>query len=561
MATSIYSALNMAKMGLMTHQIAIEVTGQNISNVNNKNFTRQELMLEASAPVRYGASPGYIGTGVRPITVTRQQDRFLESQRQVNNSEAHYWDSRQNFLSRLEVVFNETSGNGLNSLFDNFFQSWQQMASNPRGLTERTEVTSQGSNITSMMNKLNGDMKNLRTDLDGKITSSVAEINRLTAEIVGYNKAIHESEGHNVHANDFRDQREAAIRELAGYVDITTVEDSNKQVMVNLSTGRPLIIGQTAFELSSRVRSDDANASDIYWKDTDGNFFDITSDMTGGDMGSWITMRDTDLPARTDELDLLAATFIRDINSIHQAGYGLNGATGQDFFTGTNVATTQHRNNTGTGTISATVIAPDNLNLHKFQIDYVNAGSVNVQDLTMGTTTNYGSLAAATGSFTARGMTVTIGGAPANGDTFTVNPSADASRNIAVHANIISDKRLIAAGLTTDQGNGENALRMAQAQDAYSMNKATPGSVGTATFAEYYNSIVGQVGVDTNISISSYNQQEAIVHELENRHEQISGVSLDEEMINLIKFQHAYQAASRLVNVIDELLQTVIALK
>ncbi|VAX16876.1 Flagellar hook-associated protein FlgK [hydrothermal vent metagenome] len=562
---SIYGAMNTAKMALVTQQTALQITGQNMANVNNPNFTRQEVLLEAAFPIKQAGSPGMIGTGVRATAIIRRFDSFLEGQRLANNSTTGYWDARQDLLSRMEVTFNETSEFGLNNLFDNFFLGWQELSFNPQGLTERTNLVGQAQTMTQMFAKVNQDIKNLRIDLDTKITSSVTEINELSAQIAKLNEAIHEAETFNVNANDLRDKRDKLIRDLSEYVDVTSVEGSNKQVMVAIKGGRPLVIDQTVFNLSTTIRPDDALSSDIYWTDAGGSKTKITNEMTNGQIGAWVEMRDTQFPDVIDKLDLVAATMIRDINKQHSAGYGLDGSSGTDFFTGLSPESYADRDNTGTATVSASIVAPDNVNLHKFRISYASSGStLTIRDLTRGvdvaTEAGYSS-GANISYFQDNGMNVAIDTTGiSNGDKFVVHAANDASLNMAVNSSIVSDTDLIAAGETTNQGDGSNALTIAQLQDTNTLNKDTASSTGTATFSEFYNSIVGSIGVSSREANANYNQQEAINFELDNRREQVSGVSLDEEMINLIKFQRAYQASSRMIGVIDELLQTLVAL-
>lgn len=561
---NIYGTLNTAKMSMATHQLSLEVTGQNISNVNNPNYTRQEVTLESAFPIQPGGSPGMIGTGVRATSIIRRHDQFLEGQRLVNKANTGYWNSTQDFMARLEVVFNESSPNGLNGLMDGYYKSWQNLAFNPRGLTERTDTIAQGGNIAAMFSKVNQDVKNLRVDLNTKINSSITEINRITGEIARYNQVIHEAESHNVSANDFRDKRDSLVRDLSTYAQVNAVEDpSNKQVTVSLANGRALVIGQTAFTLEARTRSDDGLSSDIMWVDPSGQKSDVTAEFNNGNMGAWINMRDTQMVSYLDKLDQLAATMIRDTNKTHSAGYGLDGSTGQDFFTGININTTANRNNTGTGTVAATITAPDKLNVHKYQVEFTAANSYNIRDMTNGSivaTEAYAAGPATSAYFLTQGLQVTLNGAPAANDKFIVNPAADASYNMAVHSNITNDSNKVAAGLTTNQGDGDNALIMAQTQDWMTMNRSSLAASGTATFAQYYNSLVGQAGVDAKDANSALNQQEAISMQIENRREQVGGVALDEEMVNLIKFQHAYQASARLVTVVDTMLQTLLGL-
>ncbi|MBI4829601.1 MAG: flagellar hook-associated protein FlgK [Nitrospinae bacterium] len=562
---SIYGTMNTAKMALITHQLSLEVTGQNISNVNNPNFTRQEVQLEAAFPIKPGGSPGLIGTGVRATAIVRRYDQFLEGQRVLNQANTGYWESRDDFMARLETVFNESSESGLNGLFNEFFLAFQDLAFNPRGLTERTNVTAQGRSMSTMFQKLAGDVTNMRVDLDTKITSSITEINRITGEIVDLNIAIHEAETHGVHANDFRDKREKLIRELGNYAEVHVVEDSNNQVTLSLKNGRTLAIGQTAFELSTRVRSDDPMVSDIYWKDTDGNYFNATSDFVNGKMGAWLELRDTDFVNYLDRLDQLAGTMIRDINSLHSSGYGLDGSTGVNFFGPLSVGTTVGRNNTSpTAFTGATAIVdPEKVSLNKYQITITGAGTFSVTDLTTGASSGAATYAAGTDIpfFLDKGIRIQLDSLANVGDTFTIHAGDNAALNMAVNSTVVSDLNKIAAGLSTLQGDGDNALRIAQLQNRMTMGKSDPmAASGTATFAQHYNAIVGDVGVSGKTAKSMNAQQEVVNFELENRHEQIAGVSLDEEMVNLIKFQHAYQASARLISVVDEMLQTLLGL-
>jgi flagellar hook-associated protein 1 FlgK len=331
-----------------------------------------------------------------------------------------------------------------------------------------------------------------------------------------------------------------------------------------MKNGRALVIGDFAFQLSTQGRTDDAAANDIQWTDADANTLTITSEFENGWMGSWVEMRDTDFVSYQDQVDLLAGTFVRDINNQHRKGYGLDDSTGNNFFTALQLENAVDRNNTGTASVTtAAIVDPENVSLHKYEITITGAGTFDVTDQTTGTTTTGEAFAAATdiSFFLSRGMQVQLSAGTAVGDKFSFHAAGNAAKQMSVDSGVSTNTNKIAAGLTTDQGDGDNALAIAQLQNSLQMNKSTPATAdGTATFSEYYNSVVGQVGVAGKTAIEMFNQQESINFELENRHEQIAGVSLDEEMVNLIKFQHAYQASARLIGVVDELLQTLIAL-
>ena len=129
---------------------------------------------------------------------------------------------------------------------------------------------------------------------------------------------------------------------------------------------------------------------------------------------------------------------------------------------------------------------------------------------------------------------------------------------MSVSSTIIADGRKIAAG-STDLGDGNNALLMAEMQENLSFNSVTWGGSGSGsfTFDEYYNAVVSTIGIGSFSAQSILRQQEGIMLQLNSRRESISGVSIDEEMIKMIKFQQAYNASARMITVVDEMLDTL----
>jgi flagellar hook-associated protein 1 FlgK len=153
----------------------------------------------------------------------------------------------------------------------------------------------------------------------------------------------------------------------------------------------------------------------------------------------------------------------------------------------------------------------------------------------------------------ANGLSITTGGAPDAGDTFDISISEDAAMNMALSSTVLNDTNKIAAGLS-GIGDGQNALNISNLQNSlvFSSGGFTPGT-GTSTFDDFYNSLVSGLGSGSRSSQSILKQQEGVMLQLNTQRESISGVSLDEEMINLIKFQQAYAASARMITVIEEM--------
>ena len=561
---NIFAAMNSAKWALLTHQTAIEVTGQNIANVNNPDYNRQEVLLESAFPVNFGRMA--LGTGVQINGVERRFDSFLFSQRMQSNTSLARWEARDIIMSRLDVVFNEADDNGINQMMSQMFQSFYNLSINASGLTERQDVVENARLLTQNISATADELKSLRRDVDLKITATIPEINRLTGEIAQLNKIIHETEVGNVTANDFRDQREALLMDLSELVDISYFEQSNNEVVVMMNNGRSLVVGQSSFTLSTSVNPQDPETSSIFWTDASGNQTDITTEFNSGNIGAWIELRETDIPDLLNDLDRLAASVVQEVNNLHASGFGLDGSTGTDFFTSLTPGGTGNATNSGSGVLaSGTLLDPETVELDHYEITFDGAGNYSVfnkfTNAASGTFT-YTSGAPLT-FFQQVGYSIAITGTPAAGDSFNISASYDAAINMTVNPDVENNLNSIAAGNTTQTGDGDLARQIADLQYTRLIG-TVPGSAaasGLYTFDDFLGSIVGQVGSGAVAARSGLVQQESISNQLLNLREQASGVSLDEEMVNLVKYQHAYSAASKMISVIDELLVTLINIK
>ncbi|MFQ5431466.1 MAG: flagellar hook-associated protein FlgK [Nitrospinota bacterium] len=561
---NVYAAMNTAKWALLTHQTAIEVTGQNIANVNNPDYNKQEVRLESAFPVNFGRMA--LGTGVQIEGVERRFDKFLFSQRLESNFNLARWEARNIIMSRLDVVLNEADGNGINQMMSQMFQSFYNLSINASGLTERQDVVEKARLLARNFSAAANELKGIRRDIDQKITASIPEINRITTEIAQINKTIHETEVGNVTANDFRDQREALIMDLSKLVDVSYFEQSNNEVVVMMNNGRPLVVGQSAFNLSTRVNPQDPETSSIFWTDASGTQTDITTEFNSGNIGAWIELRETDLPNILDDLDRLAASIIKDVNNLHASGLGLDGTAGTDFFTNLTPGGTGDATNSGSGVLgTGTLLDPETVGLDHYRITFDGAGNYSVFNKFTNAasgTFSYTSGAALT-FFQQIGYSISVTGAPAAGDTFDISASHDAAVNMTVNPNVVNNLNRIAAGSTTQLGDGTLARRIADLQYTRLIG-TVPGAAtasGLFTFDDFFSSIVGQVGSGAVAAKNGLTQQESISTQLLNLREQASGVSLDEEMVNLVKFQHAYSAAAKMISTVDELLVTLLNIK
>ena len=179
----------------------------------------------------------------------------------------------------------------------------------------------------------------------------MAKINSLTEDIAALNKSIHANEPTTFNANDLRDKRDQKVKELSGLIDLNFVDELDGQISITLNDGTPLLLQSTAFTLDTSINGNNKSFLDILVLDAAGNSTNITSSITGGTLKGYLDMRDTEVEGLRDKLDRLAAGFVQEFNNIHQQGFGIDGSTGNNFFSALTTTVLTNTNNTGSATI------------------------------------------------------------------------------------------------------------------------------------------------------------------------------------------------------------------
>ena len=556
--TDIYGIMNMASSALLANQKAINVTGNNIANVNTPGYSRQKLLLETQTPMP--SSAGMMGNGVEAVSVDRVYDRFLGVQINSESETLGRWEAQKDGLELAEVIFDESGEFGLSQSINQFWGAWQNVSNDPSGYNERVVLQAKSDVMAGTFNRIYSDLQNAQQGFDGAIAGAVADINQLSQQVAELNQKIMEVEASGSTANDYRDQRDLALKELAGLIDINSFEDSAGRVTVLVGSGQTLVESNSSRSLTTQVNG--FGFKDIAWVGPDGTTANITSDISNGKVKGWLEARDVDMRGYLRQLDTLAETLTERVNTLHQVGWGLDGSNGTDFFTGT---TTASGNMDSLLTITAEAGGTGNIG-----ITFVGGGTAGAETVTTDLVTGDIQIAiedgVSTGSQIAAalqahaGINTVVAAAPAAAwnlsagtNTTALNGGSSAS-SLQVNTAISNDLDLIAASSTSTgiPGNNSQAIAIANLQNSLTMNSSS------TTFEDYYNSLVSQVGGDVQSANAYFNHQSGMVVQLENRRESISGVSLDEEMINLVKFQTAYDAAAKLISTADELLQTVL---
>ena len=308
--TQLLGLLSIGAGALLSQQRAITITGNNIANVNTPGYSRQRLNMETNLPMDTPVGP--VGLGVQTTTVERLYDRFLGVQ--MNNESANLgrWEAQKGALERVEAIFDESGGYGLNQALSDFWNSWQDLSMNPSGTVERSVLAANSQALADTIRQKYAELEQAQADIDAAVRSGVEDINRLTAEISDLNLKIASTEASGtVNANDYRDSRDLALKQLSEIIGINSFEDADGRVVVSVGSGRVLVESGNNYALTTETAlapATNAGHADIVWPDITGAPVNISSEITSGKMAGWLQTRDTKIAGYMSNLNDLAQT-------------------------------------------------------------------------------------------------------------------------------------------------------------------------------------------------------------------------------------------------------------
>ena len=539
------------RSGIRAHQQGLATTSHNLSNIETKGFSRQEVILETASPAN-----GQEASGVRVGEIRRNVDVFLEKQISKLKEDVGRLDARNHYLVQADGVFTETENSGIAHGVTEFFNAVRDVATNPEGTVQRTVLLGKGNSLADEINRIAGGLEQIRRDADGEIQRHLTTINSLATDVATLNDSIFHAEASGGAAHDLRDQRQLRVNEMSELIDVSSVDmRDGLAIMVG---GQMLVGGNTANSLVQSPDPDNPPLNDVAFVRSDGTEFVVTPRINDGRVNGLLTLRDADITGFQDRLDRNVAVLVNEYNQQHEAGYDLDGDTGNTFFSPLSPeAPLANAENTGgaEGT-SVSISTASSLTMSNYQIAFTNATTFNVLDTTNGTTVLSAQAYTSGNNIVFDGLTVVITdstGVPAAGDVFTASAHKGAAEDFSVALTNTDD---IAASSTAAgiPGNNLNALALV---DIHTTRQATLGDV---TLNDYHTITAGNVGSvahEVNLSLLA---KTAETEQVETFREGVSGVSLDEELTNLLSYQRAFEASARLITVADDLLQTVLSL-
>lgn len=583
MAT-LFGSFQVGVQALLAQQLSLNVTGNNISNASTDGYSRQRVNLVSNDAI--DSTRGLISTGVRAQTIERIRDEFVDYQLRSMTTEQGYLDENTDIYDQLQTILQDplsataelieenASESGLNSLLTKFFGAFDDLAADPESIAVRATVRETAVTLANTLNSISSSMDEMATELNEEIEVTVTKVNSLLSQIGSLNQEIVRLEANpDTNANDLRDTRDKLLTQLAEYVPISVTEQDNGQVDVRVF-GTGVVIGNRVSSFEVVSDPEDPTGINQIINSTERSRV-LTKDFDTGKLGALIEARDQLLPDLIGQFDTLAATIIKEVNEIQAGAIGLDPFTSitsqspvSDPTVAFNSLGLDFPPQTGSFVIRVVDSAGEVQNLYTVDFDpsvdslQTLAARIDAIDGVAGA--GGGAISAAVTSdgnlqitsngnyeFTFQGDTSNVLAAIGMNTFFSGNDAG----TIRV-SDFISDTdeglRNIAASVSGASGDNEAALAMS------GLRNSLIAEGGTATIGDYYLSIISALGVRAERNASESATTSASLTALETEIDTVSGVSLDEEAVNLIRFQQAFNAASRYITTVDSLIDRVI---
>lgn len=589
-----FLGIEIAKRGIFSASVGLDTTSHNIANANTEGYSRQRAVQKSSFPLAYPGPfitlrPGQIGTGTEITSITRIRSDFIEAQIHRETGGFSMYAEMSEYFLRIEDIVGEPSEHAIGGLMEDFFNAWEDLGNDPESTSARTNLAASATALTNFVNEVDQKLDLELIGINEQLRERIDRLNNLAHQVADLNSQIVQMEGggqsQTLKANDLKDHRDLLIEEMSNLVNARVLFNNDGSVSV-LVQGHPIVGGQNVSEVSLQPDPNDPFRPTIVFSKSR-----IPLEINSGEINGLLRIRDEEIPTVRNNIGLLISTFTNRVNEMHRRGYGLDGLTNRPFFM-----------DTETRRISGTIPLPPGTTLDTTLEDLgISSGDFFVQ----------GEHIVITDNEVLPGQSLTLGQVfdrimevnndvrleidmsggfprvilsqfnPVNADSplsikqgssdflsvlgLATAPVVDivtdpryenAMQNFSLHPTIKQDLDSIAA--TGDDGLGYPGPGDNRTALAIADLKNDQLAVFGTTLGEYYQSTIANLGsAAQNVDRSRISLQ-LVVDQLNARRQEISGVNLDEEAVNLIKYQKAFEACSRALTALDDILSTII---
>ena len=602
--TGLFSTFNIAKRGINVQQKSLDVTSHNISNANTAGYSRQRAIIETTRPhgmpgINTPSEAGQLGTGAQIAAIERIRDNFVDYQIRNESSTLNMYGTKSNFLGQIEAIINVPSDTGISSLMSKFFDSFQELSKQPQSSNARTIVAQQSAALADALNHAANQLNKLEKNAQDLIRNNVSDVNSIINQIESLNKEIMAVKSSGSNPNDLMDSRDLLLDELSGKFNINIekagfdginlrplddkgmgaatlvssevggdtsrfsyissivkdtedlsgstyiinyyklgdmLSESNKESIrvtgVNDATLAELQEGRVLWASNSGVAIR-ADGSEIK-KGSTINIMELKSfKPSSGELKGNMTIQ-TDIRNYRSQLDKLAKSLAFSVNAVHSGLSEAVSATTKDylpFFLNSDTAIYGN----GNELINLDKVLADESNITAENISFNKELLYDVMKI----------------------KTRTHDNEYAYPDENIKDGETDGSRALAIASirNILIRVQDIGESIKTrgdlfDTTKGGTTLK--------NNGMEIESNINGMKLDSYFKDTVDRLGIQAQEAQRIVSNQVVLLDSLTEMKNSISGVSLDEEMANLVQYQHAYQANAKVIATVDELLDVII---
>jgi flagellar hook-associated protein 1 FlgK len=560
MATGI---LNISLSGLNAAMSGIRTVQHNIANVNTEGYHRQTVTFTASKAQFTGG--GFMGTGVNSETVRRVYDQFLNSQTQNYQSKLASSEAFASYATQVDAMLGDNA-TGLNASMQNFFSSINEVANNPTSLTARQQMLSSGATLMARFDLLSKNLQSIKSNINADVAATASQINRYATQVQELNTEISRAIRSGQQPNDLLDQRDQMVYELNKLVNVNAIDQGDGTIALTLARGQSLVVGSSVRPVMAVTDPNDPGQTVLAIQSAASTAPEVINDndLTGGRLGGLLAFRNQVLNPTERELGALAYGLVANVNSVHQSGFGLDGVGGRDFFTTPTLRDPiPSAYNTGNAVLDIGISDINKLASSDYSLTYDGANYTLTRQSDGTSYTNAALAGLSTAVQAGEGFSLTLSsGAMAAGDSFLIRPTQGAALGLGISSDIGSDPSRIAAagedplnpGISLGVGDNSIALALAALQTGKLLTN------GGNTLAGAYTQLVGRNASYANSADINVSMYTTLHKQSFDAMQSVSGVNLDEEAINLIQYQQAYQAAAKAIQTTSELFNSILSI-
>ena len=569
---SINGTLNLAGNALAVSQAMLQTTGNNIANASDPNYTREVAGTTPAASQQI--TPGvFVGTGVDLTGVQRQIDESLTSRLNAAVSDTAAAAASQQTLSQVETTFNALGTTNLSTQESTFFNDWSSLANTPQDTGLRQVVLQDGANLAQSFQSVRGQLSTIQSSTGGTVQTLVGQANDLATQIASLNSQIVTSGGNGPSGGDnsLLDQRDADLNQLSQLMNVQTTNQPDGSTNVYVGS-EPLVIAGQNFGIGVKQTSNPATATSPgtvtytpIFKNNGG-----TMNITSGQIGA-LVQGQQQVNSAVSGLDTQANALIFELNKIHASGQGLEGFTS---VTASNTVTdpTVALNDPASGLKSAANNGSFVVHVTDKTTGLTTSTLVQVNLSGQPTDTTLNSLQSSLAAIT--GVNATIGGGKLTIATTSPNLQLSFSQdssgalaalginnfftgndasNIAVNSTLTTTPSLLAASQNGDPTDNQTALAIA------ALGTTPVASLNGQSLQDQYQGLVNGIATATAAAKNSSDAATSIQSTLQSQRDALSGVSINEETVNLMRQQQAFQGAARLITTVDAMMASLFA--